>query len=91
MLKSEFVKELWRGIRAVKGKKVKKRKKREPSLPALEPQNFPCVGVGSMISRLNYKFLVQPELDKATRAVSRITYGLVAVGKADGYSFEVVD
>lgn len=53
MLKSEFVKELWRGIRAVKGKKVKKRKKREPSLPALEPQNFPCVGVGGMISRLN--------------------------------------
>jgi len=44
-----------------------------------------------MISRLNYKVLVQPELDKATRAVSRITYGLVVVGKADGYSFEVVD
>lgn len=43
-----------------------------------------------MISRLNYQVLIQPELDKATRAVSIITYGLVAVGKADGYSFEVV-
>ncbi|CAA7039599.1 unnamed protein product [Microthlaspi erraticum] len=40
VLKSEFVKELWRGIRAVKGKKVKKRKKRETSLPALEPPEF---------------------------------------------------
>ncbi|CAN8221533.1 unnamed protein product [Cochlearia groenlandica] len=53
-------------------------------------EEIPCVGVGGMISRLNSQVFVQPELDKATRAVSRITYGLVAVGKADGYSFEVV-